>query len=477
MDALGDDGTLWSSIILRDGNESFSERAIGIAVFGEESFIVAVERTIAGSSLTLPVLYRVAPSGSILWARITNTTKGTPHHLVVDKERKTAYILISSQQLGTSSHTNGCIIRFQGFPEFINSEGAHPTISEDLFFRTESGSGNTKLFGCALEKTSGDLYVTGGSTQNLYGTSQGKSDVIAVRISSSGIIMATAQFGTAQDEFGTAIDVSTKSAVVAVSVYRILSSGGTESVLYHLHLKTLAIIDGPTTLMNYAAVPLFTPSDIAIGEPMSSEPNTMFTAICGGALTVPDRGNDVFLHVYTTISGVDANVAVYVDGAADQKENDYAVALKAGVDGNIYSVGYSRGVDSPFSASVILVVISPTGEILYRNGRAKDNRSDVVPSAMALFWISDETRIAFVGYVQTGSTRKAALGTAIPPVDKIPVFRGFGEIAEETGTHPQQSPESTDGPTSVLTIIISAAVPGILILLIGFVAFLLFRAQ
>lgn len=477
INASNDSNTLWSSIILQAGNRNFSEKAVGIAVLEKESFIVAVERTVKGSSLTIPVLYKVNLSGTVLWARIAETVRGTPHDLVVDRKRKIVYIVVSSQQPGAPPYTDGYIVRFRGLYESVNGENAHLAISEDKFLKTESGEGNTKLFGCALDKTTNDLYVTGGSTHNLYGTSQGRSDVIVVRIASSGIIMTTAQFGTAHDEFGTAIDVSTSSAVVAVSIYRTLESGGTESVLYHLHPKTLAVIDGPTTLMNYAAVPLFIPTGIVIGEAVSPELDAMFTVICGGALTIPDHKIDIFFHMYAKINGADANVAVYVDGDADQKKNDYAVALEAGTDGNIYSVGYSKQVDPSLSTNVVLVVISPSGEILYRNGGAKDNGSEIVPSAMTLFSTNDGTRVAFVGHAQVGGTRKAIMGTAFPPVDEIPVFSGFKELAKGGGADSSQSRKNTKDPTSIVLLTILVAMFLGLILLLTLVALLLFRAH
>lgn len=472
--------TKWFSQILQDGTSNFSERAVSIAMFEEGTFIVAVERILSASVFTVPVLYKVTLSGTVLWARVTQGIMGTPHQLVVDRKRKIAYVTVSSTQLSTSPHTGGFVIRFQGLSKPTNSEGAKLLISEEMFFSTDLRRGSSKLFACALDIDTGDIFVTGGATRNLYGISRGRSDVIALRIGASGIILASAQFGSEHEEFGRAIAISSNCSVIAVSVFTMLENGGSESALYRLHAKSLAVIDGPATLPNFGAIPFFAPADIAVSQSIQSGPASTVTVICGRALTVPDHRTDAFLHVYARVNEANTNIAVYVDGAVDQKKDDYAVAVEAGNDGNIYSIGYTEDGSSSAFTAIILVVISPLGEILYRSerkGRESDgNRS--VPTAMIMFHMNDKSHIAYTGYALEGDNRKAIIGTASLPADIIPIFKGFGDIVKGAGVDPVPKPPKNDDKSLLPILPIAlAAVVGTFILLAGIVALLLLRAK
>lgn len=482
-----EDDTTWTIVTLKDEGISAadSEKAVAIAYDGV-SFIVAVERTSRNIASATPVLHKVTSSGNILWTFEAQALSGTPFDIAVNQSQGTAYLVVSS--LGVDSpYTSGHVIRYSGISEPLVNGDVQQVVSEDIFFTADSIRGNTKLFGCALDALNGDLFVTGGTSASLYGASNGRSDVIVIRISSSGQVLATTQFGSVADEFGRAIDISADSTVVAVAVHKILENGGSESLLYRLDATTLSDSEGPQALLSYAATPLFTPTDVAISGPLVSEPGTMTTVISGSALTVPDRKNDMFFHVFAKIGESESNVAVYVDGVANRKNDDYAVGLKAGTDGNLYSIGYSSSSEESVATSLNLVVVSPTGATVYRRGGTPINNSvpEEAAVAMTLFINNSRINVAFVGCVRVGSAKRATLGLAVPPPGTIPVFKGFGSVVEgaEADSPSSQSPNtspSSDGDKKNgvgIIPIASGTVAGAVVLLLGCLAITFFRRR
>lgn len=478
-----EDDTTWTTVTLEDASigATDSDKAVAIAYEGS-SFIVAVERKSPNTASATPVLYKVSSSGEVLWTFEAQALSGTPFDIAVNQNQGTAYLVLSSMGVD-SPYTSGHIIRYSGISEAFVSTDVQNVVSEDIFFTTDSVLGNTKLFGCVLDPLNGDLFVTGGTSASLYGRSNGKSDVIVIRISSSGQVLATTQFGSVANEFGRAIDISADSTVVAVAVQKILENGGSESLLYRLDATTLSDSEGPQTLLSYAATPLFTPTDVAISGPLVSEPGTITTVITGSALTVPDRKADMFFHVFAKIGESESNVAVYVDGVADRKNYDYAIGLRAGTDGNLYSIGYSSSSEESLTSSLSLVVVSPTGETIYRHGGTPISNTVPEEAAMAMTLFSENSTIivAFVGCVRLGMAKRATLGLAIPPPGKIPVFEGFGSVVEgaEAGSPSSPSPSSDRDRKSGLGIIpiTTGTLAGVLVLLLGGLAITFFRKQ
>lgn len=478
-----ENGAKWTTVTLNDPSirDNDSDKAVAVGYEGT-SFIVAVERTSPSSSSATPVLYKVTESGDLLWTLEAQGLRGTPFDIAVDQNQKAAYLVVSSAGVG-SPYTVGHLVRYSGISGSIVDNDVRQTVSEEIVFTTDSVPGNTKLFGCALDPSNGDLYLTGGTSGSLYGESKGRSDVIVIRISSSGQVLATIQFGSVADEFGRAIDISTDSNTVAVAVQKVLETGGTESLLYRLDASTLVDAEGPQTLISYTATPLYTPTDVAISAPLLSEPGTVTTVVAGNALVIPDRKTDMFYHVFANIGDSESSVAVYVDGITDSKNNDYAVALDAGTDGNFYSIGYSSTGEGALSNSLTLVVISPTGETLYRSGQTPppNTVSEESTAGMVSFTANSRINVAFVGSIRVGMVKRPSFGLVVSPADRIPVFKGFGSVVEGAEADSPSKPSSGgDGDkASGLGImpIATGAVAGVLVLLVGVLAVVFFRRR
>lgn len=445
------------------GTTGLSEKAIGVGRERYGSFIIAVDRSSSLSTASTPVLYKTNEEGSLLWTREVRVAKGTAFDAAVNSNLEAAYLVVSSPAGSDSPYANGHVVRISGISSAATPENVNYIVSEELIFSTNSSQGTTKLFGCALDRESGDLYITGGTSDSLYGQSSGKSDVIVVRISSTGLVLASTQLGTRDDEFGRAIAISTDSAVVAVAVQKIANDGGQDSIMYRLDADNLRVLDGPQSLLSYAATPIFIPNDITISGPTAGDPSTRTTVICGGALTVPDRRTDLFFHVYANISGSNSNVAVYVDGSEERRRDDFATAVRAGDDGNLYSIGYSSPSNPAESPTLILTVVSPTGKIVHNSGHDIGAGGNLqVPNSMALITEGDGTYVIFAGYTQQRSWRKPFFGTVFLQRGTIPPFEGFGSIVEEAGSNgPESHKQNEDRKHATKKVPIVAIIAGV----------------
>lgn len=467
-----ENGATWTSLILRDNSlgPNHSDKAVAIAS-GRNSFLVAVARTKAGSSGVIPVLYKVAEDGALSWVFQTQAIQGNPFDIAVDANLTSAFLIVSAAA-ANSPYTVAHVIKYSGLAGAVPS-ALNTTVVEEVVFTTESVAGNTKLFGCVLDQDSGDLYVTGGTSASLYGDSKGRSDVIVLRLSPSGQVRATIQFGSEVDEFGRAIHIARGSTYVVVAVQKVKENGGTESLMYRLDRETLADTEGPQALISYEATPLYTPMDIATSGPLASEPETITTVVAGSALAIPDRKTDMFYHVFASVRDSRSNVAVYVDGVNENKRNDYAVAIDAGADGNFYSIGYSGPGNNETSNSVALVVISPTGETVYKSGKSPTADFPVQNAAgMASFVTTTQVKVVFIGNSQTGIVSRPTFGIVNAPKERISSFDGFGsEVEGAEADSPATTNTGEDKVTKIGAIpIASGVIAGVVVVMIGGVA-------
>lgn len=452
--ALAQDEARWKIITLADPNSTsgVSEKAVAVAQERNGAFVVAVERSSALSTTSTPLLYKTAGSGNLHWT-VKSKKRGTPFDIVLNPERDVAYLIVSSPAGSDSSYSNGHVIRFSGISALATAIDVSSFVHEEVLFSTSSKRGNTKLFACVLDRSSGDLLLTGGTSDSLYGPSKGGSDVVVIRISQSGKVLASTQLGTTDDEFGRAIGISADSSIVSVAVQRFISGGGVESLLYRLNAATLEDDEGPLLIDNYGSTPLFTPSDVAVTGPTFNENNTRTTVICGSSITVPVRKTDMFFHVFSKIEGSDSDVPVYIDGAKDEKRDDHAVAIRAAPDGNFYSIGYSSPSSPSDSVSLTLTVLSPTGEVLYRiahSGMGNTPEGNALyPTSMVLTEAESEILVIVVGYAQHESEKKPILASVSIPKGMVPRFKGFGAIVKGAGTDtPGRSDEEEPGKNS-----------------------------
>lgn len=461
--AIEEKQATWTTTLLSDSKSTsgFSEKAVAIAQERNGNFIIAVDRSSSLSTSSTPLLYKSSRSGKIHWVVKANDL-GTPFDIVLNSERDIAYLVVSSTAGSTSSYSNGHVLRFSGISALATTANASSLVHEELMFSTNSTNGHTKLFSGALDRSTGDVFLTGGTSDSLYGTSKGGSDVVVLRISQTGEMLAKTQFGTANHEFGRAIDVSADSEVVSVAVKQSMGDGGIESVLYRLDAKTLKDSEGPRSLHNYGSTPLFTTNDVAVTGPTAKEIDTRTTVICGSAITVPVRKTDLFFHVFAKVAGSDSDVPVYIDGANDEKRDDHAVAIRAASDGNFYSIGYSSPMNPNDPISITLTVLSPTGKILYRTSDGNTDRNQVFPTSMVLTEKESKVNVAFAGYSQQENMKKPILGQISTPKGLIPEFEGFGSIiegagADQPGRSDEEKKKKTSRPTPLFSIIGGAA--------------------
>eukprot|EP00178_Gracilaria_changii_P021100 TRINITY_DN6269_c0_g1_i1.p1 TRINITY_DN6269_c0_g1~~TRINITY_DN6269_c0_g1_i1.p1 ORF type:complete len:527 (+),score=82.43 TRINITY_DN6269_c0_g1_i1:760-2340(+) len=424
-----DGNVTWESWILRDPSPTnvWSEIAIALESLENGDSIVAIDRQKLPSSNSVPAIYKVSQFGEVAWGVESRLVSGSPFAMVINELFDIAYVVVSSY-VTTKSEFHGHVLRFSGISSNGHPDDIYSKVSEAVFFTTESTGGVTKLFDCTINAINGDVYVTGGTSGSLYGDSHGKGDIIVIRLAPSGDVVKAVQFGSHEDEFGRAIDISTDGTEIVVAVHRGLENGGSEALMYRLNAISLDISDGPQMLMEQGATPLFTVNDIAIGPP--ARDGSVTTFMTGKALAIPDRDVDLFMHVFATLKNDVSNVPVYVDGSSHGKGADQGVAVRAASDGNAYCIGYSEAVDG--ARNMLLFVLSPTGQVVLLTNRNEMNATHLEkPSDMALTQESNRTVVRYVGYTQSQNGTRATFGFAMPAVGAVKPFEGFGEIVEE----------------------------------------------
>lgn len=422
--------TKWHSWILEDPStkEVWSERAVAVESLEDGDSIVVIDRQESQNSPSIPVLYKVRSSREVAWSIRSELVSGSPFGIAVNEMFDNAYVIVSSTRArGSESEVH--VVRFSGISSNGNPETIQSRVKENLFYTEKTASGVIKLFGCAINSANGDVYITGGTSSSLYGESQGKGDIIVARLAASGELLTAVQFGTANDEFGRAIDINDDGTEVVIAVNRNLDDGGSEALMYRLDPTTLEVNEGPQMLVNYGAKPLFTVNDIAIGRPAADRSVTTF--MTGKALVIPDRDVDVFVHIFAVLPKDYSEVPIYVDGESNGKGMDQGVSIRVGLDGNAYCIGSSESVDG--ARQSILLVVSPTGRTLLLTGREDGSNMTQLerPTAVSLIEEDGRPTVRYVGYINGLNGSKASFGSVKPARGAITPFEGFGEIVEE----------------------------------------------
>ncbi|PXF43365.1 hypothetical protein BWQ96_06860 [Gracilariopsis chorda] len=458
----------WDSWVLEDpfAEEIWSERAVAVESLEGGDSIVVIDRQESQHSPSTPVLYKVTKSQQVAWSLRSKLVSGSPFGIAVNEMFDNAYVIVSSTKAG-GSESDVHVLRFSGISSNGNPETIQSRVKESLFYTVGTANGVTKLFGCAINSVNGDVYLTGGTSSSLYGNSQGKGDVIVARLAASGEVLTAIQFGTANDEFGRAIDVNEDATEIVLAVNRNLEDGGSEALMYRLDPTTLELNDGPRMLVNYGAKPLFTVNDIALGRPAADRSVTTF--MTGKALVIPDRDVDMFVHIFAVLPNDYSEVPVYVDGMSNGKGMDQGVSIRVGSDGNAYCIGSTESVDGARQA--LLLVISPTGRILLLTGREDGSNMTQLerPTAVSLTEEDGRTAVRYVGYMKGLNGNRASFGFVKPASGAIKPFEGFGEVVEEAAagnpednTITEENGESHVGLNKNTIIIIASTAVGAL---------------
>ncbi|KAI0561439.1 hypothetical protein FGB62_82g050 [Gracilaria domingensis] len=422
---------------------AWSEAAVAVENLQDGNSIVAVDRQQLPHSTSVPAIYKVSESGEVAWSTESKLVSGSPFAMVINEMFDIAYIVVFSSK-SSSSEIQGHVLRFSGISSNGTSDDIASKVSEAVFFSTEATHGNTKLFDCAINSFNGDVYVTGGTSGSLYDESRGKGDVIVVRLASSGEVVKAVQFGSHEEEFGRAIDISADGAEVVVAAQRGLLGGGSEALVYRLNSESLDISEGPQMLGEQGATPLFTVNDIAIGPP--ARDGSVTTFMTGKALAIPDRDVDLFMHVFAVLKNDVSNVPVYVDGTSNGKGVDQGVSVRVSSDGNAYCIGSSEAVSG--AQEMLLLVISPTGQVILLTSRDEVNyiTESERPTDLSLKQESNGTIVRFVGYAKDQNGTRATFGYAAPAIGTVKPFEGFGELVEEAaaGVGEDSTGDATD---------------------------------
>lgn len=134
-----------------------------------------------------------------------------------------------------------------------------------------------------------------------------------------------------------------------------------------------------------------------------------------------------------------------MDGAGDDKLNDYGIAVEGGSDGNGYIVGYSlapRPTGTDFVQQPVLIVLSPTGKTLLRQTVDIGSLPFQRVTSMQLVESSNSSKVVYI--FGESKDRDSALapsklsisGAEIPAVS-IPIFEGFdGAITAAGAANP-----------------------------------------
>ncbi|CAN8070252.1 unnamed protein product [Agarophyton chilense] len=419
--------TKWSSWVLKDPfrEEIWSETAVAVESFRDGDSIVAVDRQLS-NAYSVPAIYKIHQSQEVAWSVQSKLVSGSPFAMEISELFDIAYIVVSKL---SGSEFQGHVLRFSGISSNGTSNDVSSKVREAIFFTAESTKGVTKLFDCTINNINGDVYVTGGTSGSLYEESKGKGDVIVVRLSSSGEVLNAVQFGSRDDEFGRAIDISSDGSEIVIAAHRGLEDGGSEASMYRLNAESLDILEGPQMLIEQGATPLFTVSDIAIGPPALDGSVTTF--MTGKALAIPDRDVDLFMHVFAVLKNDVSNVPVYVDGTSNGKGVDQGVAVRVATDGNAYCIGSSEALDG--ARKMLLLVISPTGQIVLLSSRNELDNTNYLekPTAMTLAQTSNRTIVRYVGYTKYPNGSRPTFGIIFPEIGAVKPFKGFGDVVEE----------------------------------------------
>lgn len=454
--------------------KNVSEKPVGIAFVDEHSLLIVAERRFANGSRPIPIIYNTNKLGNVTWDRQISVMDSTLYDMAIDKKASIAYLLLSSNPSNSSTYSEGALLSLSDLGR---------SSKQNILFKTNSPDGNTKFFSCKVDDARGDIYITGGTNANLYNNSEGLSDAIVVRISSNGVILASSQFGTKNNEFGRSLAVSSDSSLLAVSIQQETISGGYISAIYLLNAISLQVVHGPSFVNSYSIIPKFLVSDTAISIPASNDPRVITMVECGKCLTVPDRGSDVYLNIVSILKEDDTisnsapldSSTVYLDGAEEAKRDDFATSVQIGSDGNIYAIGYTSSNEDNNPSSVSLLILSPTGKTLYRTEKVmhKASISKIIPVSAQLFDEDGIIRIVFTGTGSRGGKQRIVVGYLIPPKAEIPKFEGFGELAEEAGTdenpvNDKQEESPSSGPNLIIisTIAIGCAVIVLFVIMI-----------
>lgn len=130
-----------------------------------------------------------------------------------------------------------------------------------------------------------------------------------------------------------------------------------------------------------------------------------------------------------------------MDGASDDKLNDYGIAVEAGSDGNGYIVGYSlapRSTGADFVQQPVLIVLSPTGKSLLRHTIDIGSLPFQRVTSMQLVESSDSSKSVYVfGESKDRDSAlapsKLSISGAEIPADRIPIFAGFDDAITAAG--------------------------------------------
>lgn len=469
-------GASWSATIplAPGGNGNISEAAIGIAHASGDIYFVVTERSQAGSLLRTPVLHKVsasrtAASATTVWSKTVRAASGLTFALALNANRNSVYLLILTPS-GAGNAAQAHVVLLSD----INGTESNTRnrVQERTIFSTPANAAITKMFDCALNEANGDLYLTGGTLDSLYAPSQGKGDITVVRLSSIGQELAKVQFGSKDEEFGRAIAISADASVVSVAASRVLPDGGIESLMYRLDAQTLRVLGPPRTLPSYGT-PLFTVRGVAVSGPGNAPPAALTTFVAGSALAIPNQKNDIYIHAFSNVNGKESDVAVYIDGADDNRQSDSCVSIQAGSDGNAYCLGYTETTELPLSRNLNFAVVSPTGQQLFVSERSTPAGSLEIPVAMILVETNSGLTLAYVGQTEEQGTKIPTIGFVVPPPNVVPIFQGFGDQFKQAQASKSPSPAPTPKTNgSPIAIIGVGAGMGLIVIVVGTAIFM-----
>lgn len=456
----------WTSKIL--SHPDFADGGVyqtrALANDGQGNMLLVLQKQRTEEHRSQIILTKVISSMEVLWTRQAETVTGSAFDITYDEETESAFVLVSDSE-GISDGGRAHVIQFSNLE--TGREGNSERIREKTLFSTPANTGTTKLFGCVRHPANGNLYVTGGTSASPYRSSSlGKGDIIVVRLGASGEVFASVQFGSKDNDIGLSIAINKNGSALVVVAKRLFSSGLSTSEIYRLDPEDLRIVDGPHSPFNYGADPLFNPRSVVIIGPVASQPNTFVTFVGGDALVKPDRQADIYVQIYANIQDKVEDVTLTFDGAQGMKGIDSCISTKAGNDDNAYCLGYTETNVNSVSRRLNLIVISPTGELLFRSERNISGSvpHEETPVAFSISESSEGTRLFFAGQAKIRSQALPTVGLIAIPRGIIPPFNGFRQVVKGAGsiTKPSSQPVSTEQPS--IAAIVGAAAGGVAVI-------------